>query len=111
MVRLCGASLGLFAFSVTILLGLLAGNPANVVLLRALQAMLAFCLLGMCAGWVAYRVLDEHALRKHREMFPSEVKAEQGAGSSPAGSETKGKPSAAGGRPGGADARQIPAGW
>ena len=96
MVRLCGAALGLFAFSITILLGLLAGNPANVVLLRALQAMLAFCLLGMCAGWVAYRVLDEHALRKHREMFPAEAQTEQNAGDRPAGSEDKGKPSAEG---------------
>ena len=80
----------------TILLGLLAGNPADVVLLRALQAMLAFCLLGMCAGWVAYRVLDEHALRRHREMFPSEVQVEQEAESGPASSETRGKPPPAG---------------
>ncbi|NLE59242.1 MAG: hypothetical protein GX616_12840 [Planctomycetes bacterium] len=105
MVRLCGAALGLFAFSITILLGLLAGNPANVVLLRALQAMLAFCLLGMCAGWVAYRILDEHALRKHREMFPAEGQAEQSAGVGPAGSEDKGKPPSAEGRQGVARAR------
>ncbi len=105
MVRLCGAALGLFAFSITILLGLLAGNPANVVLLRALQAMLAFCLLGMCAGWVAYRILDEHALRKHRELFPAEGQAEQSAGENPAGSEDKGKPPSAEGRQGVARAR------
>jgi len=98
MVRLCGATLGLFAFSTTILLGLLAGNPANVVLMRALQAMLAFCLLGMLAGWVAYRVLDEHAVRKHRELVPAEGQAEPRAGGNPAGSENKGKPPSAGTR-------------
>jgi len=105
MVRLCGAALGLFAFSITILLGLFSGNPADVVLLRALQALLAFCLLGMCAGWVAYRVLDEHALRRHGEMFPAEGQAEQGAGHGPAGSEDKGKQPSAGGRQGVTQAR------
>lgn len=92
MVRLCGAALGLFAFSITVLLGLFAGNPTNVVLLKALQAMLAFCVLGMCAGWVAYRVLDEHALRKHREMFPSEVQPAKPNGETPDGLDSQGKP-------------------
>jgi len=96
MVRLCGAAFGLFAFS--ILLGLLAGNPADVILTRALQAMLAFCLLGIGAGWVACRLLDEHALRKHRELFPAEGLAEQNAGKAPAGSQDKAKPPSAGGR-------------
>ena len=69
MVRLCGAALGLLAFGVTVFLGLAAGNPAEVTLLRAVQAMLLFCVLGLCVGWVAYRVLDEHALRRNRELF------------------------------------------
>lgn len=105
MVRLCGAAFGLFAFSITILLGLLAGNPANFVLTRALQAMLAFCLLGMSAGWVACRLLDEHTLRKHRELFPAEGLAGQNAGNAPAGSEDKGKPPSAAGRQGVAQPR------
>ncbi|MGQ9649203.1 MAG: hypothetical protein ACUVXJ_03760 [Phycisphaerae bacterium] len=105
MVRLCGAAFGLFAFSITIVLGLLAGNPANVILTRALQAMLAFCLLGICAGWVACRLLDEHALRKHRELFPAEGLAEQSAGNASAGSENKGKPPSPGGRQGVAQPR------
>ena len=100
--------MGSLAFSVTILLGLLNGSPAEVVLLRALQAMLAFCLLGMCAGWVAYRVLDEHALRRNRELFPSEVQGEPKAEGSRTGSDNKGKPSSAGGRQGGAQTRQVP---
>jgi hypothetical protein len=110
MVRLCGASLGLFAFSITVILGLTAGNPTNVVLLRALQAMLLFCLLGMCAGWVAYRVLDEHAIRRHREMFPEEAQGKPPAGAQPAEVEAGGKGPPAGGKPGAGNARQVPAG-
>jgi hypothetical protein len=109
MARLCGAALGSLAFSVTILLGLLNGSPAEVVLLRALQAMLAFCLLGLCAGWVAYRVLDEHALRRHRELFPSEVQEERRIEAGLAGSDNKGKPPSAGGRQGGAEPHHVPA--
>ena len=70
MVRLSGAALGCFAFSITILLGLLADNSVEVTLVRAIWAMGIFCLLGMATGWVANRVLDEHALRKHHEYFP-----------------------------------------
>lgn len=72
MIRLCGAALGFFAFAVTIFLGLAAGNPADVTIRRAVAAMFAFCALGLCTGWVAHRVLDEHALAKNREMFPEE---------------------------------------
>jgi hypothetical protein len=110
MARLCGAALGLFAFSVTILLGLIAGNPADVVLLRALQAMLAFCLLGLCVGWVAYRVLDEHALRKHREMFPDEAQPGSAAGAEPADAQAPGRGPPAGGQQGAANARPVAAG-
>ncbi len=105
MVRLCGAALGLFAFSSTVLLGLIAGNPVNVILLRALQAMLVFCLLGLCVGWVAYRVLDEHAVRRHREMFPDEVSESPSTGEQAAG---RGPP--AGGKQAAPGARQVPAG-
>ncbi len=69
MVRLCGAALGLFAFSIAIFQGLLANNPVDTTLIRAVEAMFAFCILGLFAGWVAQRVLDEHALRRHKEMF------------------------------------------
>lgn len=87
MVRLCGAALGLFAFAVTILLGLTAGNPADVTLLRAVWAMVVFCLIGLCVGWVAWRVLDEHALGKRREMFLARDGQEPAPG--PEGSDTR----------------------
>jgi hypothetical protein len=72
MVRLCGAALGFFAFSVTVVLGMAAGNPADVTIARAIGAMFVFCLIGLGTGWVANRVLDEHASAKKREMFPEE---------------------------------------
>jgi len=69
MVRHCGACLGLFAFSIAILHGLMVDNPAETTLVRGLGAMFAFCLIGLCVGWVAQRILDEHAVRRHGEMF------------------------------------------
>lgn len=80
MIRLCGASLGLFAFAVTILLGLAAGNPIEAIVYRGVWAMFVFCCLGLAAGWVAYRILDEHALRMHRELFNPDEKDEASAG-------------------------------
>ena len=72
MIRLCGAALGFFAFAVTIFLGLSAGNPVQTTLGRAVTALFVFCFLGLGTGWVANRIMDEHALRKNREMFPEE---------------------------------------
>jgi hypothetical protein len=69
MVRVSGACLGLFAFAVTILTGLAAGNPATTTLSRALWAMGAFFLLGLVLGYVALRVIDEHAVHRHKELF------------------------------------------
>lgn len=69
MVRVSGACLGLFAFAVTILAGLSAGNPATAILSRALWAMGAFFLLGCVLGYIALRVIDEHAIRRHKELF------------------------------------------
>jgi len=81
MVRLCGASLGLFAFAIAIVQGLLAGNSTSVILSRALWALFAFCMIGLLVGWVSFRVLDEHASKMNREMFPEveEEEAESGA--------------------------------
>lgn len=77
MVRRCGAVLGIFAFAVTIFLGLAAGNPVEETIKRAVTAMVIFCAIGFGVGWVAYRVLEEHALRKHREMFPDELEGDE----------------------------------
>jgi hypothetical protein len=76
MARLCGATLGLFAFSVTIFLSLAAQNSIEETLWRALSAMLCFCGIGLAAGWVATRVLDEYALWRHIELFGEEETTE-----------------------------------
>jgi hypothetical protein len=70
MVRLCGAALGFLAFATTVFLGLITGNPTEDILIRALQALFLFFFLGLFVGWIAYRVVDEYAIRRHREMFP-----------------------------------------
>ncbi len=72
MVRFCGAAFGFLAFSITITLGLLNGNPVEVTLERAIRALLVFCLLGLLVGWLGYRIVDEHALRRKAELFADE---------------------------------------
>ena len=78
MIRLCGATLGLFAFAVTVLIGALVGNGLETVLLKGIWAMFVFCGLGQAVGWVAYRVIDEHAVELHRRMWPEEAQAAEG---------------------------------
>lgn len=70
MVRLTGAALGFLAFAITIFLGLSAGNTTETTLVRAMQAMFVFFALGLCVGWIACRVIDEHSLKQHRALFP-----------------------------------------
>ncbi|HOW18383.1 MAG TPA: hypothetical protein PLC79_05045 [Phycisphaerae bacterium] len=83
-----GACLGLFAFAVTVLAGLAAGNPATAILSRALWAMAAFFLLGCVLGYVALRVIDEHAVRRHRELF-GPPRSDDAAGAGDGGSAAK----------------------
>ena len=70
MIRLCGAALGFLAFATAVFLGLVTGNPTEDILVRAIQAMFIFFFLGLFVGWIAYRVVDEYAIRRHREIFP-----------------------------------------
>ena len=96
MVRLCGASLGLFAFAIAIFQGLLSGNPTPVILSRALWALVLFCIIGLITGWLGYRVLDEHALRRSRELF-SEIEEEEDASASAEPHSTDDRRGASGG--------------
>jgi len=80
--------LGLFAFSIALLQGLLVNNPADTTLVRAVEAMFMFCVIGLCVGYVGQRVLDEHAIRRHGEMFrevDEEEEASRGSQAAPAG--------------------------
>jgi len=69
MVRLCGACLGLLGFAITILRGLWAGNPVEVILARSVWAMIVFCGLGLAIGWVAWRILQEHAAWREEQLL------------------------------------------
>ncbi len=92
MVRLTGAALGFFAFAVTVFLGLSAGNSFEAIINRAMQALFTFFALGLVVGWVANRVVDEHVIKEHRELFPDDYATESEAGAQP---ETEPEPAAA----------------
>jgi hypothetical protein len=69
--RFAGASLGLLAFGVATLMGLVAGNPTQVVLSRALWSLVVFCMLGLAIGSIAQAVIDEYTNRKLKELLPA----------------------------------------
>ena len=98
MVRTTGAQIGLLAFAVAIVAGVYAGNPATVVMLRALAAMLAAALVGQVAGWTAKLVLRDHLqrrkLRIDREHFEA-IRNMTGT-SEPDAAETGSEPAQAG---------------
>lgn len=98
MIRLCGACLALFAFSITLLFGLFAGNPIEVILPRAIWALVLFCAIGLSVGWVGCRVLDEHSLRRHREMFTEVEESEAHQEAQEPGTEAGGSAKPAGPR-------------
>ena len=77
MTRICGPCLALLAFSVSILRGMTVGNPTDVVLARALWALLVFLIVGSAIGWLSQAVIREDAkLRENREAAAREEKAE-----------------------------------
>ena len=68
MVRSIGAQLGLLAFAVAIVVGLVAGNSVTTVLIRALLVMLAACVIGQAVGWAGKLVLRDHLQRKKLQI-------------------------------------------
>ena len=76
MVRRAMAVLGLLAFTITILGGLVGGNRVEFILPRALWAMVLFCFLGWIVGWCAERVVAEHRAKQREEILgPAEEPA------------------------------------
>lgn len=69
MIRTCGGALGLLGFSIAVMQGLWVGNPTDVILVRAIWSLILMCMLGLVVGWMALRILDEHSVAKHQEMF------------------------------------------
>ena len=58
--RFAGAGLGLLAFAVTTIAGLVSRVPADVTLSRSILALFLFCVMGLLLGAVAQCVIDEH---------------------------------------------------
>ena len=73
MTRYIGASLGFLAFAVVTVLGVAVGNPMELIVQRAILAMLVFFGIGAALGWVAGRVIDEH-LERRRQAMDGEMK-------------------------------------
>ena len=66
--RLAGGSLGLFAFVVALVAGLVAHNPATLILSRGILAMFVFCLIGFVLGTAAELVVTEHEGKRKKEI-------------------------------------------
>jgi len=58
--RLIATCLALTAFTVAIVMGMAAGNPAESILGRALMAMFACFAIGSLIGHVAERIVSDH---------------------------------------------------
>ncbi|GJM26180.1 MAG: hypothetical protein DHS20C16_25950 [Phycisphaerae bacterium] len=70
--RYTGAVLSLFAFGLASIAGLIAGNPPEVVLSRALWALAVFCVIGLAVGAAAQMVLSEYSIEKTAAAMPDE---------------------------------------
>ena len=67
--RFTGASLGLLAFTITVIGGLFVQNPLTVTLSRSVFALFVFCLLGLVLGAMAQRVVDEYETNQREEIL------------------------------------------
>ncbi len=66
--RFSGACLGLFAFTVSVIVGLIVGNPITVILSRSILMLFVFFLVGVIVGTAAQKVIHEHE-RKQRQKI------------------------------------------
>ena len=66
--RYTGACLGLLAFAVTSVAGLLTGNAVTVTLSRSLFALFLFCVLGLVLGGAAQLVVAEYERNRESEI-------------------------------------------
>jgi 4-hydroxybenzoate polyprenyltransferase len=73
MTRYIGASLGFLAFAVATVLGVAVGNPMELIVQRAILAMLVFFGIGAALGWTAGCVIDEH-MERRRQAVDEEMK-------------------------------------
>ncbi len=66
--RFAGASLGLFAFAVTIAAGIYAHNPPSLILSRAIFSLFVFLGLGLLIGRAAQGVIAEHERARRADI-------------------------------------------
>lgn len=67
--KVLAAVLGLTAFSIAVVAGLLAGVPGQTVLARALVSMMVCYPVGLVLGLVAGRAISEY-LDRYRQEHP-----------------------------------------
>ncbi len=94
MPRIAGASLGLLAFTISLVGGLLAGNPATVTLSRGILALFFFFLIGLVLGTIAQRVIHEYEKQRKDEMQRLHADGADPAESEPAQGDSASHPSA-----------------
>ena len=80
MIRRAGACLGLLAFCLTIVRGMGAGNPPEVILTRALWAMIIFFLLGLVLGFAGHLAISEHTANRAKVLAVELEEARTGPG-------------------------------
>ena len=67
--RFVGAGLGLLAFTITIVAGLVVHNPVTVILSRSILALFVFCVIGLVLGGAAQLVVREHERSRESEIL------------------------------------------
>lgn len=68
LARVAGSGLGLLAFAITLVAGLLVGNPPMVILSRGLFALFLFFAIGLTLGGAARLVINEYERKRQEEI-------------------------------------------
>ncbi len=74
MARRVMVILGLLAFVVAMVGGLIARNQPETILSRSLEAMGGFCVLGLVIGWAAEHVVREHHQKQREKILGASEK-------------------------------------
>lgn len=82
MPRTAGAALGLLAFTIVLVGGVITQNAATVTLSRGLIALFLFFFIGLALGAAAQRVVAEYEQKRTEEL---NSRPSAGADSAPAG--------------------------
>ena len=78
MTQLSGVTCGLLVFSAMIVCGLTAGNPVEVIILRAVGGLFGGLILGTLAGWLGTLVVRENVEVTDDSPTAEEISEEPG---------------------------------